>query len=326
MPTRWPVALRWLGRFWLSLLVLGGAGAATLQVMGPPRRQAAVVAASPPSPEPVASRAWDGRIVLPDAALLETSQRFPGSFLPRVGADGRMPRLVYRRPSAPPGKGPRIALILAGVGLSASESRAAIEALPGAVTLAFSAYAANSASLVEMARSRGHEMLASLPMEPQGYPLNDAGPRALLTGSTPATNQENLEWVLSRMQGYAGVTGASDGMLGERFAAQTSSFGLVTDELARRGLMYVDSRPGAPPPAIAGRSVSLVVEPTSGRADVEAKLAALERMAREQGSAIGLAGPIRPVTVERIAAWARDLEARGFELVPVSALIAETRR
>ena len=28
---------------------------------------------------------------------------------------------------------------------------------------------------------------------------------------------------------------------------------------------------------------------------------------------IGLAGPLRPLTVERIATWARDAEARGFE-------------
>jgi len=32
---------------------------------------------------------------------------------------------------------------------------------------------------------------------------------------------------------------------------------------------------------------------------------------------------LRPVTLERIAAWAREAEARGFVLVPVSAVSSE---
>ena len=170
---------------------------------------------------------------------------------------------------------------------------------------------------------RGHELLASLPMESDGYPWNDAGPRSLLTGAPPERNRENLAWAMGRLQGYVGLTGASDGLRGEQFAAQTSSFGLVLDELDRRGLLYVDPRPAAQPPRIAGRSVDVVVDDPPTRADIEAKLLALERTAREHGSAVGLAGPLRPVTVERIAAWAEDIGTRGFELVPVSALIVE---
>jgi len=130
---------------------------------------------------------------------------------------------------------------------------------------------------------------------------------------------------MGRLRGYVGLTGASDGLRGEQFAAQASSFSLVLDELARRGLLYVDPRPDAPPPRIAGRSVDLVVDDPATRAEIEAKLLALERTAREHGSALGLAGPLRPVTVEHIVAWARDIEARGFELVPVSALVMKAK-
>lgn len=213
--------------------------------------------------------------------------------------------------------------MLTGIGLSAADSRVAIDTLPGAVTLAFSAYTPSPEALMEAARGRGHEVLASLPMEANGYPLNDAGPRSLLTGKTPLENRENLEWAMSRLQGYAGVTGASDGLRGERFAEQSSSLALVLDEVARRGLMYIDPRPGAPPPPVAGRSADVVVDDPATRADIEAKLAALERLAREHGSALGLAGPLRPVTIERLAAWTRDVETRGYELVPVSALVTE---
>ncbi len=294
-----------------------------LQILGPLPRPAASASPPVPVPAPAAVMAWNGRIAEPEPALLEPSRVFPLAALPRIAADGRLPREIYHRPAPLTGTKPRIALVLAGVGLSAADSRSAIDLLPGAVTLAFSAYTPNPEALMEAARSRGHEVLASLPMEANGYPLNDAGPRSLLTGAAPAVNRENLEWALSRLQGYVGVTGASDGLRGERFAAQSSSFDLILDEVARRGLLYIDPRPGAPLPRIAGRSVDLVVDDPSTRAEIEGKLAALERVAREHGSALGLAGPLRPVTVQRIAAWARDIEGRGFELVPVSALITE---
>lgn len=319
-----PASWRWLGRFWLALLILLAAGSATLAILGPiPHPAALAPVAAPAPPMAVASPAWDGHIAAPEPALLEPSAAFPTAALPRIAGDGRLPRLVYRRPAPPPSGRPRIALLIAGFGLSAGDSRAAIDALPGAVTLAFSAYAPKPESLMEAARARGHEVLASVPMEADGYPLNDTGPHSLLTGASPALNRQNLEWAMSRLQGYAGVTGASDGLRGERFAGQTSSFGLMLDEVARRGLLYVDPRPGAPQPRLAGRSVDLVVDDPSTRAQIEAKLLGLERAAREHGSALGLAGPLRPVTIERIAAWARDIEARGFELVPVSALAVE---
>jgi len=305
----------------LGLLLLSITGIATLQVLGPMARPALL--AAPTMSLPVDKAVWNGRIAEPDLALIEPSHAFPTAALPRVAVDGRLPRLVYRRPALPPGTRPRIALLLAGTGLSATDSRAAIDTLPGAVSFAFSAYAPNPEALVEAARGRGHEVLASLPMEANGYPWNDAGPHSLLTGKTPLENRENLEWAMSRLQGYVGVTGASDGLRGERFAEQSSSFGLVLDEVARRGLLYIDPRPGAPSPQTVGRSADVVVDDPATRADIEAKLVMLERLARERGSALGLAGPLRPVTIERIAAWARDIETRGYELVPVSALVAE---
>lgn len=304
------------------MLAVVGAVGVTLQSLGPPLLPAPVQPAEAAAQPQVPAAVWNGRIAAPDPALLEVSKTYPPALLPRIAADGRLPRQVYRRPSTISASRPRIALIVAGLGLSAAESRAAIDAMPGAVTLAFSAYTPNPEPLMEAARARGHEILASLPMEADGYPLNDAGPRSLLTGSTPGANRDNLEWALSRLQGYVGVTGASDGFRGERFAAQTSSMTLVLEELTRRGLLYIDPRPGAASPNAFGRSVDVVIDDPVSRAEIEAKLAALERLARKRGSALGLAGPLRPVTVERIAAWARDAEARGFEIVPVSAMVS----
>ena len=63
----------------------------------------------------------------------------------------------------------------------------------------------------------------------------------------PEQNRQRLEWALSRMAGYVGATGALGTTRGERFAALPDQMNPVLTELAKRGLLYVDSRPGASP-------------------------------------------------------------------------------
>jgi len=329
------VAHRWtgwrgLGLFWAAILLVTGLGAAVLQIAGPPH---AIV--PPPEPAPAATAPEapsppprSDQIASPQPGLLEPSKAFPPAMLPKLGPDGKTARVVYARAFDAADTRPRIALVMTGLGMSDADSRAAIQALPGPVTLAFSPYAGGADALVELCRKSGHEMLISIPMEPQGFPLNDAGSHSLLTAAPPAQNAANLEWVLSRIQGYAGAVGALDGMRGERFAEQTSSLKAMLDEFGRRGLLYVDPRPGrvGKPADMPVRGVDLVVDDPPARAEIEAKLAALERMAREKGAAVGLAGPLRPVTVERVAAWARGLGDRGIALAPVSALTSGAGR
>ncbi len=52
-------------------------------------------------------------------------------------------------------------------------------------------------------------------------------------------------------------------------------------------------------------------------AEIDNALARLEATARSRGLAIGAASAL-PVTIERIAQWAKAAEARGVMLVPVS--------
>jgi polysaccharide deacetylase 2 family uncharacterized protein YibQ len=343
---------RGLGLSWAALLLVAGSGAAVLQLMGPPQHPAQAseaprspvaqpatvqvpgqLPAAPASHEAAAAQHspaaqtveetpanWaNPTIAEPQAALLEPAPDITGAQLPRIAPDGRRSMTVYARPFNPADKRPRLAMVVVGFGLSAADSKSALEALPPAVTIGISPYVHDRTGLPSDARAHGHEFLLTLPMESQGYPLNDSGPRALLTGAEPADNARNLEWVLSRIQGEVGVTGASDGLRGERFAASPTNWRVVRQELADRGLLYVDPRPGAE--AGAGSvTVSAVVDEPPDQDAIDAKLAKLEQRARDTGVAIGLAGTLRPVTIERIASWARGLDGRGIDLVPVSAL------
>lgn len=314
---------RGLGAFWAAVLFVVGGLATTLEVLGPPRATVTETIAPPPVRE-TAPEPKPGEIAAPVASMLEPSKAFPGSMLPKLGPAGQASRVMYARAATAAAGRPRIALLLIGLGPSANDSRAAMETLPGPISVAFSPYAGNTEPLQLLARRSGHEMLISIPMESLGFPLNDAGSHSLLTGAPPAQNATNLDWSLSRIQGYVGAVGALESMRGERFADQTSSWKVVLDELKRRGLLYVDPRPGKPSDLLApvpGRAVDLIVDDPPARAEIEAKLAGLERIAREKGSALGLAGPLRPVTIERIAAWASGLGDRGIDLAPVSALV-----
>jgi polysaccharide deacetylase 2 family uncharacterized protein YibQ len=289
----------------------------------PPRLAAPAAPEPPPLPapaQPAPRRAEARPIPAPDPALLEATRH---GMVPRLGPDGRTSIRAYGRDFDRGDTRPRIGIVVADIGLSATQTEEAIRRLPPQVALALSPYAARPAQAAERARQRGMETLISLPMEPAGYPLNDPGDRALLTGRPMAENMDLLDWALSRAQGYVGAIGAVGGMRGERFAALAGSIGPVQEALLNRGLLYLDPRPGAPPPARAwGRAVDVVLdEPAGTGGEIDRRLAELERIARDRGAALGLAGAASPVMVERIAAWAPGLEARGLVLAPVSTMI-----
>jgi polysaccharide deacetylase 2 family uncharacterized protein YibQ len=345
------LAARALGWYWTVLLIGLVGGAVALQALGPPE-PAPVAAASPPVPRPappppqaappvadaaatVAPEVMPGRdtpgpIPSPDPGLLEPSPEDPTAMLPRISADGRMAMQVYARGFDRSSRRPRVGLLFAGLGLNGVDSEEAIRTLPGGVTLAFSPYATRLERLLEATRLAGHEYLVALPMEPALYPQNDPGDHALMTTATDAENDARLDWALSRIEGYAGVTGALGAMRGERFAASGAPMQAVLRTLAARGLFYVDPRPagmgpGAVPaeplPAAWSRAVDLVVDEPAVRTEIDARLAQLEQIARDRGQALGLVGTVRPVTVGRVAAWAEGLADRGFALAPASALL-----
>jgi polysaccharide deacetylase 2 family uncharacterized protein YibQ len=257
----------------------------------------------------------------PDPALLE--ERAGGARLPRIGPDGRTSFRAYAHAEFDRADTrPRVAVVVAGIGLSASNTEEAIRRLPPAVTLALNPYAQRLGQAAERARERGMETLIAVPMESSGYPLTDPGDRALLTGASLAENLHRLDWVLARGAGYVGVLGGLGPLRGERFAQLAELLGPVQDVLCARGLLYVDARPGAPhPPRAWGRTVDVILDEPATRGEIERRLAELERLARERGSALGLAGDPAPVLVERLAAWAAGLDARGVALAPVTAVI-----
>ena len=252
--------------------------------------------------------------------------------VPKIAADGTRPADAFARPVQPiPGKpdAPRIALIVGGLGVSASATADAIAKLPGPVTLGFVPYGSDLASLVARARDGGHEVLLQVPMEPFQYPDNDPGPQTLLTSLTPPQNIDRLYTLMSRFQGYVGLTNT----MGARFTASEPSFAPILRETAKRGLIYVDD--GSNPRSLAGRiagannlpfaraDVILDSVPTPG--EIDRALSRLETAARERSVAVGFSSAL-PVSIEHIAKWAKGAESRGLLLVPISAVANKAKQ
>jgi uncharacterized protein len=271
----------------------------------------------------------DARVLIaePDPALSQPLGDGTPNRLPRISTDGRMPMRLYAASFDNGSRKPKVGVLLAGIGPNEAESDAAIRALPGAVSLAISPYTPDVSRLLATVRELGHEFLIALPLEPVGFPLNDPGPETLLTSASGSANERHLRWALSRINGYVGATGVMGTMRGERLAAMTDQMDPVLNDLAQRGLLYVDPREGGGPLTKAwGRHVDLVIDEPNGddeadRVTIDARLTDLEQRAKDAGSALGLMMRPTPITVARLAAWSNGLADRGLALAPVSALV-----
>jgi polysaccharide deacetylase 2 family uncharacterized protein YibQ len=256
-----------------------------------------------------------------DAKLLETTRH---GQIPRVSVEGARPLVAYAQPvaeSAGNAKMPRIALVVTGLGTSSTSTGEALK-LPRAVSLAFAPYGSDLERIASRARSEGHEILLQVPMEPFDYPDNDPGPQTLLTSLAPEQNLDRMHWLMSRFQGYVGVAN----YMGARFTANDTAFAPMLREVARRGLMYLDD--GSSPRSLAGQiavanglpfaKATVVLDAVPTPNEIDRALLRLESMARDGGIAVGIVSAL-PVSMARIAKWAKAAESRGFLLVPISA-------
>ncbi|UUX48081.1 divergent polysaccharide deacetylase family protein [Nisaea acidiphila] len=255
-----------------------------------------------------------------ELALVEETEK---GMLPVIAPDGRKAWETYARPFEADSRLPRIAIVMTRMGVSRSLTEAAIEVLPPEISFSFAATAADLDDQVAAAQKAGHEVFLDIPMEPFGYPTNDPGPTTLLTSLSAVDNLNRLETVLGRTVGYAGVMGVK----GSQFTTDEEALTPVLSVLKERGLMYVDS-------AASSRTIALElagtlqlpraianwrIDDSPALAEIQRRLAALERTAQRTGFALGVVPPL-PLTIDLIASWAETLPERGIALAPATAI------
>lgn len=225
---------------------------------------------------------------------------------------------------------PLVAVVVGGLGLLAEATEAAINDLPGGVTLSFLPYGRNIDHWVRLAREAGHEVLLDLPMEPMNYPVDDPGPMALLTALPAEDNVERLHWTLAQSDEIVGVATH----MGSRFLESRDALAPVLDDLKQHGLLFLDRGAGKDAIALelaADRDIPGVTADVAVDADelagaqIDLRLNETADLALERGAAIAVARPY-PISRERIVAWIARLEDQGIALAPVSAIIERARQ
>lgn len=277
----------------------------------------------PPLPEP-RQVAVMRPIPPPDGYITQTTAA------PAARQAGSASWMKFARAFDPNDGRPRIALVVTDLGLAAALTDQAINYLPGPVTLAFNPFAENLPRLIEQARKAGHEVLINLPLEASGTQPRDAG-SSPTQAATPLSADESLgrlDWALARATGYVGVAS----FMGAGVNGGDETLRPLLTALRDRGFIYVDRQTGpraaaqrlaselGVPRAVADRQLD--AEPT--REAIEARLAEIERQARDTGFAVALVRP-HGVSFERLAIWQTTLDAKGIALAPITAVLNRQR-
>jgi polysaccharide deacetylase 2 family uncharacterized protein YibQ len=262
---------------------------------------------------------------LPDPSVIQETD---AGDLPVRGENGERPFDIYARPWSGT-RGARVVIIVGGLGLSQTGTQHAITALPEDITLAFAANGNSLQRWMQEARRQGHEILLQVPFEPFDYPANDPGPRTLTVDAGADANLDRLHASMARITNYTGITN----FMGGRFLSDPDALEPVMRDLAGRGLMFLDD--GTSAQSLTDRfsrtlgipfaAADMVLDATQERGYILSKLDDLERSARRNGVAIGVASAFE-VSVDAIASWANEAKARGIEIVSASAAAEDPER
>jgi uncharacterized protein len=248
--------------------------------------------------------------------------------IPIIGLDGTRPMDQYARPWSG-ARGTRIAIVVGGLGLSQTGTQRAIRQLPGEVTLAFAASGNSLSRWMQEARRKGHEILLQVPLEPFDYPQNDPGLYTLRTDFNETKNLAELHRAMAQVTNYTGVVN----FLGGRFLSDAEALEPVIRDVSNRGLLFLDD--GSSAQSLSGTIAGAVEAPHAfadlqldadlSREAVLRKLDELERIARRNGTAIGMASAFDQ-SVDAIREWCEEAGGRGIEIVGVASLAAVPAR
>ncbi|MBL4617673.1 MAG: divergent polysaccharide deacetylase family protein [Robiginitomaculum sp.] len=260
-------------------------------------------------------------VAVPIAGFFEPG---PGGVLPIISAGGDKPSTVYSRSFEIKKGKPVVSIIVGGLGMMKRTTMAAIEELPPEVTLSFVPYTPDLQTWIDLARAQGHEVMIEIPMEPFGYPETDPGPYTLLSSASSAENTRRLEWLLSRTSGYFGVTN----YMGSKLTASENALAPIFRNFNRRGLDFLydgETRRSslknvAVKEGLSWSTADRIIDIKQTTTAIDDQLLRLEAMAIQNGSAIGK-GFSWPVTIKQLRDWTASLEAKGYQLAPVSAVI-----
>ena len=217
---------------------------------------------------------------------------------------------------------PRIAIVIDDMGVDRARSTRTVQ-LPAPLTLSYLAYAHALKAQADNAKSKGHELMLHVPMEPESATV-DPGPNVLLVGMTDAEIRVNLENALSLYDGIIGI----NNHMGSRFTSDIDGMMIVMQTLKDKGLIFLDSmtsggskgREAAVKVGIPFAARNIFLDHEEDLSKIQSRLSDVEKLAKSHGYAIAIGHP-RETTLQALVPWLESLESKGFRLVPLSNLL-----
>ncbi|MGN0929018.1 MAG: divergent polysaccharide deacetylase family protein [Alphaproteobacteria bacterium] len=217
---------------------------------------------------------------------------------------------------------PVIALIIDDMGVDMIRSNKVLK-FNYPFTVSYLTYAPNLQSQINYATKTGHEIILHIPMQA----LNDNydyGGEYLSTNNGKTQNLEILASQLDKVSGYIGI----NNHMGSRFTSDEYQLKAVIEELANRGLAFIDSKTTSLSKAdniakevkIPYATRDIFLDDSNRPQDIKKSLTQLENIAKKRGFAVAIGHP-RPNTIKMLKEWLPSLADKGIELVPISYII-----
>ena len=221
--------------------------------------------------------------------------------------------------------GRHVAVIIDDIGydLRLAEELARIEAPIAFAVLPHTPHAREAARLLHAA---GKEILLHLPMEPRSYPGNDPGKGALFVRMDPEEIRSRIEADLAVVPHVSGV----NNHMGSRFMEDEAGLSVVMQELAKRGLFFVDSvttdhsraRSAAARVGVRYVARSLFIDHTPGYPAALATLVQPPARGRERTTPLLMIGHPRPETLRALGDALPLWRDEGVRVVPLATYLA----
>ena len=215
----------------------------------------------------------------------------------------------------------RVAIIIDDIGYKKSIAEQLFD-LDMNITFSFLPFGPYTAILLQKARDRDCDILLHLPMEPKNLKY-DPGPGALYLKMSKSQIGDTFKKDLAAVSMAIGL----NNHMGSRFSEDRKAMGYLMELIKERDLFFVDSltSAGSVGYELAGKNGvktgkrSVFLDNEQDKEKIKKQLDVLIRLARKNGSAIGIGHPY-PATVAALSEY-RDTLRENVTLVPVHSLV-----
>ncbi len=234
-------------------------------------------------------------------------------------------RLTFEK--SPPDVVGQVAVVIDDFGHAWDETARAFLGFPAPLTLAVLPHRPGSATVADLARQVGFEVLLHMPMEPQGYPRVDPGDDAILVDDRAIEVRARLR---RAFRSVGDVRGISNHM-GSLATADPDIMKIVLEETGDRSLYFVDS--ATTPRSVVGIMARrlgvpflenrLFLDDVKEADAIRQKMSEAMRIAEKLGAVLVI-GHAYPETHRVLIETLDELAERRLELVTASNLLPPT--